>query len=139
MNFHLEHHMFPLVPYHALPKLHVLIKDDTPRPTGTLRCLERNHSRRAAAGQRPRLSRQRVIRLQRPNVKPAKRRCVHGRRTSRSRRLDRSLLSRYPRFRGRDPFRSREETYAINRTADGSVYATDGICTHGKPTSPMAW
>ena len=22
MNYHLEHHMFPLVPYHALPKLH---------------------------------------------------------------------------------------------------------------------
>ncbi|RKX38685.1 MAG: fatty acid desaturase, partial [Verrucomicrobia bacterium] len=25
MNYHIEHHMFPLVPYHALPKLHALI------------------------------------------------------------------------------------------------------------------
>jgi len=30
MNYHIEHHMFPLVPYHALPKLHKLIKDDCP-------------------------------------------------------------------------------------------------------------
>ena len=22
MNYHVEHHMFPLVPYHALPRLH---------------------------------------------------------------------------------------------------------------------
>jgi fatty acid desaturase len=27
MNYHVEHHMFPMVPYHALPKLHALIKD----------------------------------------------------------------------------------------------------------------
>ena len=32
MNYHVEHHMFPLVPYHALPKLHELVKDDCPKP-----------------------------------------------------------------------------------------------------------
>ena len=32
MNYHIEHHMFPLVPYHALPKLHELIKEDCPKP-----------------------------------------------------------------------------------------------------------
>ncbi len=32
MNYHLEHHMFPLVPYYNLPKLHELIKDDCPKP-----------------------------------------------------------------------------------------------------------
>lgn len=30
MNYHVEHHMFPMVPYHALPDLHALIKDDLP-------------------------------------------------------------------------------------------------------------
>lgn len=30
MNYHVEHHMFPMVPYHALPALHDLIKDDLP-------------------------------------------------------------------------------------------------------------
>ena len=27
MNYHVEHHMFPLVPFHALPRLHALIAD----------------------------------------------------------------------------------------------------------------
>ena len=30
MNYHVEHHMFPMVPYHALPKLHEMIKSDLP-------------------------------------------------------------------------------------------------------------
>jgi fatty acid desaturase len=37
MNYHLEHHMFPMVPYHALPKLHALIKDDLPAPNTSIR------------------------------------------------------------------------------------------------------
>jgi fatty acid desaturase len=32
MNYHVEHHMFPMVPYHALPRLHAAIKGDTPPP-----------------------------------------------------------------------------------------------------------
>jgi fatty acid desaturase len=32
MNYHVEHHMFPMVPYHALPKLHAVMKDDCPPP-----------------------------------------------------------------------------------------------------------
>ncbi|WP_298285460.1 fatty acid desaturase family protein [Acidocella sp.] len=28
MNYHVEHHMFPMVPYHALPKLHAAMKHD---------------------------------------------------------------------------------------------------------------
>ncbi len=30
MNYHMEHHMFPMVPYHALPALHEEIKHDCP-------------------------------------------------------------------------------------------------------------
>lgn len=30
MNYHVEHHMYPMVPYHALPKLHEAIKSDCP-------------------------------------------------------------------------------------------------------------
>jgi len=37
MNYHIEHHMFPMVPYHALPKLHALVRHDTPRPNDGLR------------------------------------------------------------------------------------------------------
>jgi MocE subfamily Rieske [2Fe-2S] domain protein len=36
MNYHVEHHMFPLVPYHALPKLHEEVKDDMPTPYPSL-------------------------------------------------------------------------------------------------------
>jgi Na+-transporting NADH:ubiquinone oxidoreductase subunit F len=32
MNYHVEHHMFPMVPYHALPLLHKEVKDDCPVP-----------------------------------------------------------------------------------------------------------
>jgi fatty acid desaturase len=32
MNYHVEHHMFPMVPYHQLPKLHEAIKGDCPPP-----------------------------------------------------------------------------------------------------------
>jgi fatty acid desaturase len=36
MNYHVEHHMFPMVPYHALPKLHALIKHDLPPPAPSI-------------------------------------------------------------------------------------------------------
>jgi fatty acid desaturase len=32
MNYHIEHHMFPMAPYHALPALHEELKADLPRP-----------------------------------------------------------------------------------------------------------
>ena len=32
MNYHVEHHMFPMVPYHRLPELHEIMKADTPKP-----------------------------------------------------------------------------------------------------------
>ena len=33
MNYHIEHHMFPMVPYHALPALHKEMKNDCPAPS----------------------------------------------------------------------------------------------------------
>jgi fatty acid desaturase len=36
MNYHVEHHMFPMVPYHALPRLHELIKHDLPTPNPSM-------------------------------------------------------------------------------------------------------
>ena len=32
MNYHVEHHMFPVVPYHALPELHREMLADCPKP-----------------------------------------------------------------------------------------------------------
>ena len=33
MNYHVEHHMFPMVPYHALPQLHEAMKPFCPPPS----------------------------------------------------------------------------------------------------------
>jgi fatty acid desaturase len=32
MNYHVEHHIFPTIPYHALPALHEAVKAEMPRP-----------------------------------------------------------------------------------------------------------
>ncbi len=32
MNYHVEHHMFPMVPYHHLPELHEVMKSDCAKP-----------------------------------------------------------------------------------------------------------
>jgi fatty acid desaturase len=34
MNYHVEHHMFPMVPYHALPRMHAAIRHDCPEARG---------------------------------------------------------------------------------------------------------
>ena len=36
MNYHVEHHMFPMVPYHALPALHGRIGHDLPPPSPSI-------------------------------------------------------------------------------------------------------
>lgn len=36
MNYHVEHHMFPMVPYHRLPALHEKIKHDLPAPNTSM-------------------------------------------------------------------------------------------------------
>ncbi|KRE93321.1 fatty acid desaturase [Paenibacillus sp. Soil766] len=36
MNYHTEHHMFPMVPYHALPRLHQEMLADCPAPRTSL-------------------------------------------------------------------------------------------------------
>jgi fatty acid desaturase len=30
MNYHIEHHMFPMVPFHALPDLHERVQSELP-------------------------------------------------------------------------------------------------------------
>lgn len=36
MNYHVEHHMFPMVPYHRLPVLHAAIRRDLPEATPSI-------------------------------------------------------------------------------------------------------
>lgn len=36
MNYHIEHHLFPTIPFHALPALNEVIKDQLPEPSPSL-------------------------------------------------------------------------------------------------------
>jgi len=133
MNYHVEHHMFPLVPYHNLPKLHQIVKADMPAPYTSLwnawreiipalarqvkdpaYCVERKLPAPVPHAQVP--SPARVFRAKGQPVKGWIEICVSG------------FLKHEDVIR----FDHEEKTYAIYRTADGELYATDGICTHGK-------
>ncbi|MEM9418591.1 MAG: NADH:ubiquinone reductase (Na(+)-transporting) subunit F [Planctomycetota bacterium] len=133
MNYHLEHHMFPLVPYHQLPKLHKLIKDDCPVPYPSLF--------NAYTEIIPAVLRQ----IKEPGyfvkkVLPDTARPVGTVPTTepifaKSEQsaegwlevCDADLLDRNDVLR----FDHGSRTYAIYRTEDDTYYATDGICTHG--------
>lgn len=132
MNYHVEHHMFPLVPYHALPRLHEVVKADMPRPYNGLieawreiipavlrQCKDPGFyvKRNIPTPTYPKYA---------PENAPAL--------TARSKPADgwvevceAESLS----FEDVVRFDHEHRTYAVYRTASGKFYATDGICTHG--------
>jgi Na+-transporting NADH:ubiquinone oxidoreductase subunit F len=129
MNYHVDHHMFPLVPYHALPKLHALIKDDCPTPYPSLLSAWRE-----------------II----PSIlRQAKDPAYHVKRKLPA---PKARPSEGPRSSDTNPdtqgwievcaaadlgpadvirFDHGKKTYALCRDAEGALYATDGLCTHG--------
>lgn len=132
MNYHLEHHMFPLVPYYNLPKLHELIKSDLPSPYSSLW--------NAWCEIVPAVLRQikdpgyyvkrklpsPTIRAEAPataHVFTAKGLPVNG--------WVEVCVSEFLKKEDVIRFDHGQKTYAIYRTVDGLLYATDGICTHG--------
>jgi len=132
MNYHLEHHMFPMVPYHNLARLHEAMKADCPKPY--------NGFWEAWREIVPVLLRQLkdpaycIMReLPTPSVRsdaPARSRVF----TAKGRPLDGWVeICASDVLRKEDVIRFDHEgrTYAIYRTAEGNLYATDGLCTHG--------
>ena len=129
MNYHVEHHMFPLVPYHALPKLHEVVKSDCPPPYPSIFSAWREIL--------PAVLRQvkdpaHHVKRQLP---PARSCAAQGIRTANASTdaegwievcaaadLGKSDVIRFDHGR---------KTYALCRDEHGSVFATDGICTHG--------
>jgi Na(+)-translocating NADH:ubiquinone oxidoreductase F subunit len=133
MNYHLEHHMFPLVPYHNLPRLHELVKWDAPAPYSGLIAAFREII--------PAVLRQ----MRDPGY--------HVKRRLPSATMPREAVGTAPALKARSVAAAdgwvevcdigaieREDvirldhagqTYAIYRTMDNQFYATDGICTHG--------
>ena len=129
MNYHVEHHMFPLVPYHALPRLHELVKADMPTPYGSIRAAwqellpavlrQRNdptyHVKRQlppppAKAEKPILTTQAS-----PDTEGWIEVCGEA------------CLGREEALR----FDHGRKTFAIYRDAAGAWFASDGVCTHG--------
>jgi Na+-transporting NADH:ubiquinone oxidoreductase subunit F len=129
MNYHIEHHMFPLVPYHSLPALHAAIKDDCPSPYPGLFAAWReivptiiSQVKNPAYHVKRRL----------PERKPRTSQGTHSSAIKQDAEgwLDACATTQ---LRSGDVFRVDygRKTYALYRTHDGQLYATDGICTHG--------
>ena len=134
MNYHIEHHMFPLVPYHQLPKLHALMKNDCP-PMYTsiyaawkeiLWALRKQQKDTSFFVERP---------LPKAAVsKPETQRALSFESVNPQQDsgwisvCDAAVLANESVLR----FDHGERTFAIYRAADGQYYATSGMCTHGK-------
>jgi len=129
MNYHVEHHMFPLVPYHALPRLHELIKDDCPPPYRSILNAWREilptvlrqvkdpayHVKRRLPAPKSRVAEGiRKVDAE-PNADGWIDVCAAGD-------LGPADVLRCDHQR---------KTYALIRDEDGRLFATDGICTHG--------
>jgi len=129
MNYHIEHHMFPLVPYHALPKLHKLIKEDCPPVYPSIYS--------AWSEILPTILKQ----VQDPSYH------VKRKLPEPIKKINDSILrsDAIPDLNGwievcsttslgnEDVIRfdHTKRTFAIHRDVHGKLYATDGICTHG--------
>jgi MocE subfamily Rieske [2Fe-2S] domain protein len=129
MNYHTEHHMFPLVPYHALPRLHALVKDDTPKPYSGLGDAWKEII--------PALLRQvkdptwhvvreipePTVRMEdvafRSNADPDTEGWVEA------------CCATELHFEDVIQFDHKKKTFAVVRDNTGRLFATDGICTHG--------
>jgi Na+-transporting NADH:ubiquinone oxidoreductase subunit F len=131
MNYHVEHHMFPLVPYHALPQLHDAVKDDMPEPYPNLFTVYREmipallrqvkdpayHLKRSLPGPKCRAGESSAHRA--ASTVPDAEGWIE---VAAAADLGREDVIR---------FDHGKRTYALCRDAGGQLYAIDGICTHG--------
>lgn len=132
MNYHLEHHMFPLVPYYNLPELHALIKPYCPEPYNGLwgawkeiiPALLKQVKDPSYFVERelPKVDQMLSTRLKRIfTEKEVKVKDGWA---------DVCALSDLPKGEV-VRFDYLKKTFAIYRTSEDNFYATDGICSHG--------
>jgi len=131
MNYHLEHHMFPMVPYHNLARLHALIKADCPKPyDGFWQAWREIIPVILRQIKDPAYYIQRA--LPTPSIRSDAPLASHVF-TAKGRPVDgwvEICASSFLRKEDVIRFDHEKKTYAICRSADGNLYATDGLCTH---------
>lgn len=129
MNYHVEHHMYPLVPFHALPQLHQAIKDDCPPAYPSLWNAWKEilpavwkqvkdpafHVKRVLPEARVKAHDITYATAAQPDPDGWLSVCPGSR-------LLRADVIR---------FDYGKRTFALVRDEEGSLFATDGICTHG--------
>ena len=129
MNYHVEHHMFPLVPYHALPRLHAAVKDDCPVPySGIIEAWREIVPAVLRQVRDPAYCVKR--RLPEPKVRVSEEGLSSGARPDAQGWMEVCA--------GADlgpadviRFDHDRRTFALCRDAAGALFATDGVCTHG--------
>ncbi|MEM1444999.1 MAG: NADH:ubiquinone reductase (Na(+)-transporting) subunit F [Planctomycetota bacterium] len=132
MNYHIEHHMFPLVPYYNLPRLHEIIKDDSPPPYPSIYAAWKEiiPAVLKQAKDPGYYIRRRLPERVEPTEGLVKSFGSAGKQINDGWievcDADELHLEDVVRF-DHGP-----KTFAIYRTADDHYYATDGMCTHGR-------
>ena len=129
MNYHIEHHMFPLVPYHALKKLHAVVRDDCPTPYAGLFAAWREivpailrQAKDPGYHVKRRLPERTARLLDASFRSPAKADAEGWVEACQAADLRSGEVVRFDHDR---------KTFALYRDQGGELYATDGICTHG--------
>jgi|CZKI01.1.fsa_nt_gi Na+-transporting NADH:ubiquinone oxidoreductase subunit F len=130
MNYHTEHHMFPLVPYHALPRLHEVVKDDMPPAYPSLLAAWREIVPAVLKQARdPTYCVRR--RIPAPTAGRADPGTTIGGSTADAEGWVQVCAAADLGPEDVIRFDHDRRAYALCRGAEGRLYATDGMCTHG--------
>jgi Na+-transporting NADH:ubiquinone oxidoreductase subunit F len=137
MNYHVEHHMFPLVPYHALPRLHEAVKHDMPAPYTSIWDAWREIV--PAVLQQVKDPAHHVKR--KLPVKPVPVDDARARSEAQPDAAGWIEVCAAADLRREDVIRfdHRRKSYALIRDAAGVLHATDGFCTHGNVHLSGGW
>lgn len=137
MNYHIEHHSTPMVPYHALPKFHEAIKDQTPPAYPNLwACYkEMIPALYKQATQDPDYHIVRPIPASAPFIAPV----ITNDQQTTAETLEHSVaqwveVCAVDALAEQDVmgFNHNGKAYAVYRLQGDAFYASDGICTHEK-------
>lgn len=129
MNYHVEHHMFPLVPFHALPELHEAIKEDCPPAYPSLLAAWREIVPAVRKQIKdPAYCVKRIL----PSMKlpKAKEALVSSETPDADGWLNVCSADTLS-FSDVIRFDHGTKSYALYRNSSGHFYASDGFCTHG--------